>query len=134
MVLPVLQTGRATLFTGLIQDVGDIAAIKKQDDGGLELSVSPRSLDVASFEIGESVAINGVCLTVTEASGGTFRVTAGGETQKRTTLDGYRAGLAVNLERALRVGDRLGGHIVQGHVDGIAHLIAKRQDLLPISN
>ncbi len=113
------------MFTGLVQDVGKIVAVDKREDGTV-ISVSPRVLKTADFELGESIAVNGTCLTVTGHEQGRFTVTVGGETVRRTTLNELRVGSAVNLERALRVGDRLGGHMVQGHVDGVAHLTAVR--------
>jgi riboflavin synthase len=81
-----------------------------------------------SLEPGESVAVNGCCLTVVAAAGGRFEVQAGPETLARTNLGGRRPGDCVNLERALRVGDRLGGHFVQGHVDTTATLHERRRE------
>jgi len=78
------------------------------------------------YVLGESIAVNGVCLTVTEFEQTHFKVLAGAETLERTTLGQIQHGTRVNLERAMRVGDRFGGHIVSGHVDGIGRIAAKR--------
>lgn len=104
------------MFTGLVAETGRVVATAPEGSG--------RVLRIAShFEglvLGESIATDGVCLTVEEADArGTFRVTAGDETLRRTTIGRLRAGDPVHLERALRLGDRLGGHWVQGHVDGV---------------
>src|SRR5262245_26780995 len=79
----------------------------------------------SELDLGESVAVNGVCLTVIEHTPDTFLVQAGPETLRRTNLGSLRDGERVNLERSLKVGDRLGGHIVQGHVDGVGHVAAR---------
>ena len=83
-------------------------------------------LPTQDLELGESVAIDGVCLTVTERGAAGFEAVAGAETLARTTLERLRSGSRVNLERALRVGDRLGGHFVQGHVDGVGTVSGRR--------
>lgn len=111
------------MFTGLVQDVG---TIERVIPGGMtELWIGTR-LGASSFEIGESIAVDGACLTVVEREGVRFRVQAGEETLRRTTLGGYKAGTKVNLERALRMGDRLGGHLVQGHVDSVGEILGDR--------
>lgn len=104
------------MFTGLIDDIGTIERVSS-NDAGLELHVRCRYDDLAA---GESIALNGACLTVREHGPGWFTVAAVTTTLDRTTIGGWRDGGRVNLERALRVGDRLGGHFVQGHVDGVA--------------
>jgi riboflavin synthase len=127
------------VFTGLIQTTGEVIRAERRSDH-LLVGVRPdRALDCA---IGDSIAVNGVCLTATSvtatsgtatsgtATSGTasgFEVLAGAETLGRTNLGKLRAGLRVNLEPALRTGDRLGGHFVQGHVDGVG-AIADRRD------
>ena len=109
------------VFTGLVEDVGVIAGVEVRPDARV-LTVRPGALPVAELALGESVAVDGVCLTVTERGGGVFTVLAGAETLHRTTLGDLAPGVRVNLERALRLGDRLGGHMVQGHVDGVGVL------------
>jgi riboflavin synthase len=104
------------MFTGLIDDVGTIAAVAGTD-AGREFRIDCRYADLAD---GESIAVNGACLTVREKGSGWFTVAAVVTTLGRTTIDDWQVGQRVNLERALRVGDRLGGHFVQGHVDGVA--------------
>ena len=93
----------------------------------LVLVVRPTHMDVDTLAMGESVAHDGVCLTVTERGNGQFTVLAGAETLRCTTLGGVRVGSKLNLERALRMGDRLGGHMVSGHVDSVGD-IAHRRD------
>ncbi len=111
------------MFTGLIDDVGTIERVA-DTPAGRELRIRCRYGDLAE---GESVACNGACLTVRERGAGWFTVAAVATTLDRTTMGEWREGTRVNLERALRVGDRLGGHIVQGHVDGVAGVRECRQ-------
>jgi riboflavin synthase len=113
------------VFTGLVEDVGTIARVARRSDAAV-LFVSPRAIPVAELELGESVAVDGVCLTVTEKAGDQFSVLAGAETLRVTTIGELRAQSKVNLERALRVGDRLGGHMVSGHVDGVGEITGRR--------
>lgn len=101
------------MFTGIIDDVGTIESVKTTG-AGRELRVRSGNSDLRS---GESIALNGVCLTVRDFGDGWFDVAAVETTIGRTTVGDWRAGTRVNLERALRFGDRLGGHLVQGHVD-----------------
>ncbi len=108
------------MFTGLIDDVGTVERVVATD-AGRELRVRCRYDDLAA---GESVALNGACLTVRERGAGWFTVAAVETTLGRTTIGAWRAGTRVNLERALRLGDRLGGHLVQGHVDGVGDVVA----------
>jgi riboflavin synthase len=102
------------LFTGLVQDLGTVTAAEAGDDG-VRLDVETR-LELAE---GDSVAVNGVCLTATRVAGGGFRADVMHETLRRSSLAGVGAGDHVNLELPLRAADRLGGHFVQGHVDGV---------------
>jgi riboflavin synthase len=111
------------MFTGLVDDVGRIERVEP-DSAGRELLIRCRYADVAP---GESIAVNGACLTVRECGEGWFTVAAVVTTLDRTTVGGWREGQRVNLERALRAGDRLGGHIVQGHVDGVGEVLAVRE-------
>jgi len=115
------------MFTGLVEDIGRIAEVSRQPDAAV-LEVEPAALPTAELTLGESVAIDGVCLTVTEKGPSSFTVLAGAETLARTALGDRRAGDRVNLERALRMGDRLGGHLVQGHVDGVGEVIARSDE------
>jgi riboflavin synthase len=115
------------MFTGLVEDCGAIRRLDRRSDA-VVLTIEPSKIDVGELVEGESVAVDGVCLTVTSFGGGQFVVLAGGETLSRTTLGGLRVASTVNLERALRAGDRLGGHMVSGHVDAVAE-IATRRDL-----
>ena len=108
------------MFTGLIDDVG---TIERAEDtaAGREFLVRCRYRDLAD---GESIAVNGACLTVREHGDGWFTVAAVVTTLGRTAIGGWAPGQRVNLERALRAGDRMGGHIVQGHVDGVGRVLS----------
>jgi riboflavin synthase len=112
------------VFTGLIDDVGRVEAVSRTA-AGLELRIACRYDDLVE---GESVAVNGACLTVLTRGGGWFTVGAITTTLGRTTIGSWDVGRRVNLERALRAGDRLGGHFVQGHVDGVARVTAVAVD------
>jgi riboflavin synthase len=115
-----------SVFTGLVEDVGRVVALSRSADAqGMTLAIAPSRFAVSELSLGESVAIDGVCLTVTHAEGGRFTVLAGPETLARTTLGTLTDGGQVNLERALRPTDRLGGHIVAGHVDGVGEIASK---------
>ena len=107
------------MFTGIITETGCVASVLAGDDR-LKLAIEASYPDIA---LGESIAVNGACLTVMETGAGTFSVEAVVTTRQRTTLGDLQAGSVVNLERAVAVGDRMGGHFVQGHVDGVAELI-----------
>src|SRR5688572_11838348 len=113
------------MFTGLVEDVGSVVRADRRSDA-LVLAIKPQKIPVAELSLGESVCHDGACLTVTDLSRETFSVLAGAETLARTTLGNLRVGKRVNLERALRVGDRLGGHWVTGHIDGTAELAVRR--------
>jgi riboflavin synthase len=113
------------MFTGLVEDVGVVARADRRSDA-LVLSVRPQKLPVGELVLGESVCHDGACLTVTEVSRETFTVLAGAETLARTTLGNLRVGKRVNLERSLRVGDRMGGHWVTGHIDDTGELAVRR--------
>jgi riboflavin synthase len=110
------------VFTGIIQTTGRVERVRRAR-GGVQLTIAtPRPL--AHLALGESIAVNGACLTVVARAVRRFTLDVSPETLRRTTLGKLAAGTRVNLERALRVGDRLGGHIVQGHVDGVGRLEA----------
>jgi riboflavin synthase len=115
------------MFTGLVEDVGTVIRADRRSDA-LVIAVRPAAMPVGELALGESISHDGVCLTVTEVGRDSYQVLAGAETLRRTTLGELRVGTALNLERALRAGDRLGGHLVAGHVDGVAE-IAQRRDL-----
>jgi riboflavin synthase len=106
------------MFTGLVDDIGIVTSVERTLDGRA-FRIGCRYADLAP---GESVAVNGVCLTVRECGPSWFLVAAVTTTIDRTTVGTWEAGKRVNLERALRLGDRLGGHIVQGHVDGVGRI------------
>jgi riboflavin synthase len=109
------------MFTGLIEQIGEVESVR-QSDAGRNLRIRARYDDLAA---GESIALNGACLTVREFGPGWFEVAAVTTTLERTTIADWSPGRKINLERALRAGDRLGGHIVQGHVDCVA-VVAER--------
>jgi riboflavin synthase len=113
------------MFTGLIQDVGTVERIAS---GGMTDVWIRTSLGAGAFALGESVAVEGACLTVVERGGDTFRVQMAPETLRRTTLGELRPGSRVNLERALALGDRLGGHLVSGHVDAVSEVLETRTE------
>jgi riboflavin synthase len=104
------------MFTGLVQGLGRIVALERSEDGARVRIETPL---VAELHAGDSIAVNGVCLSAAELENGSFTADAMNETLSRTSLGGLAAGASVNLELPLRAGDRLGGHMVQGHVDGV---------------
>src|SRR4051794_36032883 len=105
------------MFTGIITDVGRVAAIEQRGDSRFTLETG---FDLSDVAMGASIACNGVCLTVIAWSPGRFVVDVSAETLSKTTLGAWQVGTKVNLERSLRLGDELGGHLVYGHVDGVA--------------
>jgi riboflavin synthase len=107
------------MFTGLVEGVGRVDAVERSEEGA-RLRVSTEL--AAELAEGDSVAVNGACLTVAEVDGGWFSAEAMRETLGRTSLGALAPGAAVNLELPLRAGDRLGGHLVQGHVDGLGRV------------
>jgi len=111
------------VFTGLIDDVGVVASVAVSS-AGREFRIES---GYDALTDGESIAVNGACLTVREHGPGWFTVAAVTTTLDRTTIGDWTAGRRVNLERALRIGDRLGGHFVQGHVDGVATVVDVQQ-------
>jgi riboflavin synthase len=116
------------MFTGLVDDVGVVERVERTE-AGRELRVLSRYVGLTP---GESIAVNGACLTVREHGDGWFTVAAIVTTLERTTIASWEAGRRVNLERAMRLGDRLGGHMVQGHVDAVAvvEAVRRRDDAL----
>ncbi len=115
------------MFTGIITDIGEVLAVDGAQDARLRLRTG---YPVADIALGASIACAGVCLTVVEkdAEAGAFSVDVSAETLSKTTLGDWRPGRRVNLERALKVGDELGGHIVTGHVDGVAEVVSATAD------
>lgn len=110
------------MFTGIVTDVGRVRAVRDTNrDRRFEIETA---YDLATVEIGASIAHAGCCLTVVEKGEGWFAVEVSGETLAMTTLGDWAPGRRVNLERAARVGDELGGHIVSGHVDGVGEVVA----------
>ena len=113
------------MFTGLIEGTGKLKTLEPRGKD-MRLSIQA-SFDLEGFQTGESVAVDGVCLTVVSWQARTFTVDVSQETLSRSTLGQRSVGDEVNLERALRLGDRLGGHLVNGHVDGRARVMARKQ-------
>jgi riboflavin synthase len=113
------------MFTGLIEDVGSVVKLERRG-ASARLSVKT-ALPLAEIKLGDSVAVNGVCLTVVDFAGGVLSFDVSPETIERSSFKGLQQGAAVNLERALRLSDRLGGHLVSGHVDCIAILDGRRE-------
>jgi riboflavin synthase len=113
------------MFTGIVTDKGEIRGVEKRGDTRFVINTA---FDPEDFDIGASIACSGVCLTVidkgTDDKGNWFAVDASGETLSLTNLGSWTDGTKINLERSLRVGDELGGHIVSGHVDGVAEIIS----------
>ena len=119
------------MFTGIVTDRGEV--VSRQDDDGVSRFAIRCSYPADSIALGASIACGGPCLTVTsvatEADGWTvFSVDVTGETLARTTVGGWKPGTRINLERSLRQGDELGGHIVTGHIDGVAPIIGREAD------
>lgn len=113
-----------TMFTGLIEETGTVVQVTRTR--GLRLSISAAKV-VDGLKPGDSIAVSGPCLTVEQIAGDRFSAALLPETAERTTLGTIRQGARVNLERPLRMGDRLGGHLVAGHVDGIAEVVSVRE-------
>ncbi|MCL5267762.1 MAG: riboflavin synthase [Bacteroidetes bacterium] len=118
------------MFTGIIEEIGTIEEIKGSRNGARRFYVNC-SLVLEDLKIGDSLAVNGVCLTVVEKNKSRISVEAVEETIKKTTLGSYKPGDFLNLERAVKVNDRLGGHIVQGHVDATGKVVSIEK--LPLS-
>ena len=118
------------MFTGIVTDIGRVTAVEPRAAQLTRLTVACR--DAQSIAVGASIALNGVCLTAVARGDDWFAVDAAAETLRVTTAGRWRVGTRVNLERALKLGDELGGHIVAGHVDGLAAVVA-RDDLPDIA-
>ena len=113
------------MFTGLITDVGCVRAITGVGDRRIEIETKDST---SQIELGASIACSGVCLTAVEFGENWFAVEASEETTSKTTVGDWQTGDKINLERSLRIGDELGGHLVFGHVDGVAHIAERRKD------
>jgi riboflavin synthase len=111
------------VFTGIVEELGEIVAVEERPDAARLTVRGP--LVTSDAKHGDSIAVSGVCLTVVDVSDGTFSVDVVSETLRRSSLDKIAVGDRVNLERAAAVGQRLGGHIVQGHVDGTGVLLSR---------
>jgi len=116
------------MFTGIISDVGEVRHVEKRGDTHVVIATH---FDVAAIEMGASIACAGACMTVIDkgsAADRWFAFTASAETVSKTTLGAWKTGDPVNLERPMRVGDELGGHIVTGHVDAVAEIVAAKSE------
>lgn len=110
------------MFTGIVTDIGRVRSVRQTErDRRYEIETA---FDTSGIDLGASISHAGCCLTVTEKGGGWFAVEVSGETLSKTTLGGWAEGDRVNLERAAKLGDELGGHIVSGHVDGLGRVVA----------
>ena len=113
------------MFTGIITDIGTVSLLERSGDMRARIKTG---YDTGGIDIGASIASDGVCLTVVALGDDWYEVQVSAETVSKTNLDSWAVGRRVNLERALRVGDELGGHIVSGHVDGVAEVISVNED------
>ena len=113
------------MFTGIVTDLGRVRSVSP---GGVTRIVLETAYDTAAIAMGASIACNGACLSVVDKGPGWFAVDASAETLARTTIGSWRSGTPVNLERPLKLGDELGGHLVSGHVDGLAEITDRRPD------
>lgn len=110
------------MFTGIIQSVGQVGSIQAVTGGDWRLGISVGKLDMSDVQLGDSIAVNGVCLTVVEMTSSSFTADVSNETLTVSAFAGLTQGSRVNLEKALRLSDRLGGHLVSGHVDGVGQV------------
>jgi riboflavin synthase len=113
------------MFTGIVTDLGRVRSIEKRGDTRITIETA---YDTAEIDIGASIACSGPCLTVVAKGPGWFAVEASAETLARTTIGAWREGTRINLERPMRVGEELGGHIVSGHIDGVAKVVDTRPE------
>ncbi|MBN8525273.1 MAG: riboflavin synthase [Planctomycetes bacterium] len=114
------------MFTGIVEHVGSIASLD-HGPGGTRLAIDLGPLAEGS-RLGDSICVSGACLTIDRLTGTLAEFDCSPETRRKTTVAGWKAGRRVNLERALRVGDRLGGHLVSGHVDGVGRVVERRRE------
>lgn len=122
-----MLVGAGVMFTGIIEAVGEIVACEPRS-GDLRLRVKTFGLDLAGISLGDSIATNGVCLTVIELPGDGYVADVSSETLANTTIGDWQAGTPVNLERALTPSSRLGGHLVSGHVDAVGEVLSRHPD------
>lgn len=115
------------MFTGIIEAIGEVVTLQPKN-GDLRLRIKTHSLNVDDVHLGDSIATNGVCLTVVDLPGDGFWADVSRETLDYTTLSGWKLGQKVNLEKALTPQTRLGGHIVSGHVDGVGEVVGRHPD------
>ena len=113
------------MFTGIVSDIGRIVGVERRGDARVTIATD---YDTATVELGASIACSGVCLTVVDKAPSRFSVDVSGETVGRSAENMWREGRALNLERAMKLGDELGGHIVTGHVDGVATVLGVRPE------
>lgn len=113
------------MFTGLVEGIGRVKEVRRTGED-MRLTILP-PFDLSESRMGDSISVNGVCLTITRLRGGSFSADVSAESLSRSTLGQIRQGDEVNLERALRFTDRLGGHLVAGHVDGVGRILKKEQ-------
>lgn len=116
--------GRILMFSGIVQSIGTVLA-RSERGGDVELEISPGTLRLSGTRVGDSIAVSGVCLTITRVAEAGFAADVSRETLHCTTLGELAAGQPVNLELALKAGEPLGGHFVSGHIDGIGHLLSR---------
>ena len=109
------------MFTGIITDIGTVRAVSQAGDTRFEITTA---YDLSTVDMGASIACNGCCLTVIEKGPDWFAIQASAETLSKTTLGSWKPGTRINLERAMKIGDELGGHIVSGHVDGLGEIVS----------
>ena len=114
------------MFTGIIEDIGDIKSIKHEGDSAVLVIHSSKIMD--DVKLGDSIAVNGVCLTARSISGNQFTADVMAETLRRSSLGALKPGSKVNLERAMQLGGRFGGHIVSGHIDGTGTIISMKRE------
>jgi riboflavin synthase len=120
-----LTNANKKVFTGIITDIGTVRSLTKTGDTRIEINTA---FDVSSIDIGASICCSGACMTVIERSDNWFAIEASAETLSRTVLGSWTQGTKVNLERALKAGDEMGGHVVSGHVDGTAILTELKKE------
>ena len=116
------------MFTGIITDLGRVRGIHRVADAADQRILIDTQYDTGSIALGASIACAGPCLTVVETGPNWFAVEVSGETLERTTIGRWQTGERINLERALCVGDELGGHLVSGHIDGVGELLSRREE------
>lgn len=114
------------MFTGIIEDIGDIKSIKHEGDSAVLIIHSSKIMD--DVKLGDSIAVNGVCLTARSISGNEFTADVMAETLRRSSLGALKPGSKVNLERAMQLGGRFGGHIVSGHIDGTGTIVSMKRE------